>query len=1087
MRAHEHDRLPARPSAYRTGWLAGWLAARRGIPETGCLCSTERAEMSQHECAKRATCLRRSAFPSPRGQHADFRGGGAGWGHAHLARGVGDIPASTVRLPGDLYGTGDRGVTGWRARAAGVADGHRQDGVSAVCDAGLAGKSEGAAAAPRARRWGGRGGVATTERSGWRQTSNRPDPTPSSALPGVPRIVYLSRTHSQLRQVVRELAATVYGRSAKTVVLASRQHLCVHPSVSKIDSAVQQNVRCSQLVRARRCEYYMNAETHFAEVPDTFYFRSEGEGEAGAGRGPRDIEDLVAYGRTHRQCPYFLSREAVHEAELVLMPYNYALDMRTRRSLGFACDGDVIILDEAHNLESVCCEQSSFDFTARDRALCASALRALAQQLQQAPAAVDERGKENAVSVDDVRLVHQLLAAIEQNVREAHTVDEATEAAPKPSSEFAAAARPVGGIRGRVYPGSLIQRFFHVPHFPRSLSADNAEAVLRSIDLFIRALSRARDTEAAPWRLTAAAAETDPSVSHLLTDELRQATRLSHPLLLQYVSALEKFSQVIATAFACDDAHIDRYFCICVHSPADVPSVDAEASDERVWRPLGRATTRCSTVAIPNPPPVFHDAGRDAVVLVRVCRLDDAGALCRRPFGTAHLGHPGTAGHTRRRDGPVVFGASGECACGRSSATGVRCGGVPRTARRTPQRRLCQPPEPGVPHRSGCGVGERGTRVAGRHAGVLPVVRHAASRGGTVANAAACRKCRLRQDGAHAVGTAARVQTGAGGAARCHRAGRDAEHVPDAGAERPWRLSIGGVPRPSGGGTGFCRPVRTHGGADRPAVSVHHRPAGGAEAGSAGAAANLLCNGCAVHVRPHVYVQQCMRAANQAIGRAIRHAGDYGAILLLDERYLSHRQQLPRWLRITTREMEATMSVSEAGSGIAALHQFGPVMSALTAFWRSEAVQRLNAGATGRGGDRASRPEAVRNAAPERKRHRGDIVEEDGLRPDEVLQELQAWVRPHHRREETVPDAAPRPEAPSTSARTHLKRWRAQLGTTAYTELVHLLRQYRRAAAQAPTPAHPSAALERVYRQLCAVLPDDEDRRHLRQLLGRTE
>ncbi|KAK4536964.1 hypothetical protein CDCA_CDCA10G2989 [Cyanidium caldarium] len=934
----------------------------------------------------------------------------------------------------------------------------------------------------------------------------QPDPTPLSALPGVPRIVYLSRTHSQLRQVVRELAATVYGRSAKTVVLASRQHLCVHPSVSKIDSAVQQNVRCSQLVRARRCEYYMNAETHFAEVPDTFYFRSEGEGEAGAGRGPRDIEDLVAYGRTHRQCPYFLSREAVHEAELVLMPYNYALDMRTRRSLGFACDGDVIILDEAHNLESVCCEQSSFDFTARDRALCASALRALAQQLQQAPAAVDERGKENAVSVDDVRLVHQLLAAIEQNVREAHTVDEATEAAPKPSSEFAAAARPVGGIRGRVYPGSLIQRFFHVPHFPRSLSADNAEAVLRSIDLFIRALSRARDTEAAPWRLTAAAAETDPSVSHLLTDELRQATRLSHPLLLQYVSALEKFSQVIATAFACDDAHIDRYFCICVHSPADVPSVDAEASDksrpkaapswpQQQQQAIGSAFGDRSVGRRPGAPPLPSQTRRPysttpGATLSFWCVF--AGWTMREHFAGAHsvlltsgtlapldtlAVEMGLSFSVRLENAHVVDPARQVCAavvC--RGPRGVRLNGayanrqnleyltdlgaaLVNVARVSPDGMLVFFPSYGMLHRV---VEQWQTPPPAANVASDRMVRTLWER------LHACKPVLVEPRDATELGETLStyqtlVQSGRGACLLAVCRGRLAEGL-DFADQYGRTVVLIGLPFPS---TTDPRVVLKRDLLERPPTS------------SATDAPSMS--------GPTWYVQQCMRAANQAIGRAIRHAGDYGAILLLDERYLSHRQQLPRWLRITTREMEATTSVSEAGSGIAALHQFGPVMSALTAFWRSEAVQRLNAGATGRGDDRASRPEAVRDAAPERKRHRGDIVEEDGLRPDEVLQELQAWVRPHHRREETVPDAAPRPEAPSTSARTHLKRWRAQLGTTAYTELVHLLRQYRRAAAQAPTPAHPSAALERVYRQLCAVLPDDEDRRHLRQLLGRTE
>lgn len=42
-----------------------------------------------------------------------------------------------------------------------------------------------------------------------------------------------------------------------------------------------------------------------------------------------------------------------------------------------------------------------------------------------------------------------------------------------------------------------------------------------------------------------------------------------------------------------------------------------------------------------------------------------------------------------------------------------------------------------------------------------------------------------------------------------------------------------------------------------------------------------------------------MRSVNQSIGRAIRHANDYAAILLFDNRYFhaDHREKLPRWIR----------------------------------------------------------------------------------------------------------------------------------------------------------------------------------------------
>ncbi|KAJ8118188.1 hypothetical protein OPT61_g794 [Boeremia exigua] len=47
------------------------------------------------------------------------------------------------------------------------------------------------------------------------------------------------------------------------------------------------------------------------------------------------------------------------------------------------------------------------------------------------------------------------------------------------------------------------------------------------------------------------------------------------------------------------------------------------------------------------------------------------------------------------------------------------------------------------------------------------------------------------------------------------------------------------------------------------------------------------------------YENACMRAVNQCVGRAIRHKGDYAAIMMLDKRYGAERIQskLPKWIR----------------------------------------------------------------------------------------------------------------------------------------------------------------------------------------------
>ena len=68
----------------------------------------------------------------------------------------------------------------------------------------------------------------------------------------------------------------------------------------------------------------------------------------------------------------------------------------------------------------------------------------------------------------------------------------------------------------------------------------------------------------------------------------------------------------------------------------------------------------------------------------------------------------------------------------------------------------------------------------------------------------------------------------------------------------------------------------------------------------------------------------CMKAVNQCVGRAIRHVGDYAAIVLVDQRYASAavRAKVAGWIsRRLSLESPTT---------------FGPCFSALAAFFRGK-------------------------------------------------------------------------------------------------------------------------------------------------------
>ena len=68
-----------------------------------------------------------------------------------------------------------------------------------------------------------------------------------------PLIVYASRTHSQLAQVIRELRATRY--RPRMAIMGSRQQMCVHKDVRALAGAAQ-NAACKARTQSRSCAHH---------------------------------------------------------------------------------------------------------------------------------------------------------------------------------------------------------------------------------------------------------------------------------------------------------------------------------------------------------------------------------------------------------------------------------------------------------------------------------------------------------------------------------------------------------------------------------------------------------------------------------------------------------------------------------------------------------------------------------------------------------------------------------------------------------------------------------------------------------------
>ncbi|KAG7521076.1 regulator of telomere elongation helicase 1 isoform X1 [Solea senegalensis] len=205
-----------------------------------------------------------------------------------------------------------------------------------------------------------------TPLSSWGSTA-ADGPTPTSYT-DVPKIIYASRTHSQLAQVINELKNTSY--SPKVCVLGSREQLCINQEVMRQESHHIKVHMCRGKVSTRSCVYYNNVD--------------EKSTDRDLVNSILDVEDLVKFGNKQRVCPYYLSRSLKQQAEIIFMPYNYLLDPKSRRAHNIELKSAVVIFDEAHNVEKTCEESTSFDLTPYDVASAISAVdRLLAEQAKE--------------------------------------------------------------------------------------------------------------------------------------------------------------------------------------------------------------------------------------------------------------------------------------------------------------------------------------------------------------------------------------------------------------------------------------------------------------------------------------------------------------------------------------------------------------------------------------------------------------------------------------------------------------------------------------------------------------------------------
>ncbi len=159
----------------------------------------------------------------------------------------------------------------------------------------------------------------------------------ASILPMNRKIIYATRTHEQVRQVLLEVERInrSSGKKFSAVNLASRQHLCLNEKCRKL-SAMEALEACRFLKTANQCPYKTEIELSSSTLPSVL-----------------SIRKLRRQGRVRKICPYFLARKAAENCTVIVAPYQYIFNEHIRRQVKLELINRILVFDEAHNADQI--------------------------------------------------------------------------------------------------------------------------------------------------------------------------------------------------------------------------------------------------------------------------------------------------------------------------------------------------------------------------------------------------------------------------------------------------------------------------------------------------------------------------------------------------------------------------------------------------------------------------------------------------------------------------------------------------------------------------------------------------------------
>mmetsp|Transcript_11767 Transcript_11767/g.24818 ORF Transcript_11767/g.24818 Transcript_11767/m.24818 type:complete len:864 (+) Transcript_11767:229-2820(+) len=181
------------------------------------------------------------------------------------------------------------------------------------------------------------------------------------------------------------------GSGCLALCLSSRRNMCVHERVMKEADREAVDAACRSMTATWVLDMAKKNPGSIETCPYYDAFHSAGEATT-LPSGVYDLEELKKWGKERGWCPYYLTRQAINHANILVFNYQYMLDPKVAKMVSKELEAEsIIVFDEAHNIDSVCIEALSVTVNERGLEQATRSLGRLSSEVSRIKASDNQR------------------------------------------------------------------------------------------------------------------------------------------------------------------------------------------------------------------------------------------------------------------------------------------------------------------------------------------------------------------------------------------------------------------------------------------------------------------------------------------------------------------------------------------------------------------------------------------------------------------------------------------------------------------------------------------------------------------------